>query len=401
MTICKIIHKDQIMILRQAAQLAQELAGEFKVVAIVGPRQAGKTTLAQMVFSDKPYVNLEDPDQRLFAREDPRRFLALYADGAVIDEMQHCPELFSYLQGIVDQKSLMGQFILTGSQHFGMLERISQSLAGRVGFLRLLPFSLEELENGGVGPKKLDELLLKGGYPPVYDQPVSLERWYNAYIATYVERDVRQLLNVRDLGMFQRFITLCAGNTGQMLNTARLGNDLGVVHNTVRSWLNILETSFITFRLRPHHQNFRKRLVKTPKLYFYDTGLAARLLGIETTEQLALHPMRGPLFENWVVVELLKGRSNSGKADNLFFWRNNTGDEVDVIAEQGGRLLPIEIKSGSTIASDWFKPLVKWSGLAGSVAQTPWLVYGGEQCQTRQDIEVLPWRNIMELTAIN
>ena len=385
------------MITRQAEVLARTLAREFKVVAITGPRQAGKTTLAQAVFKDKPYVSLEDPDQRQFATEDPRRFLDYFPEGAVIDEAQHGPDLFSYLQGRVDARSPAGQFILTGSQHFGLMERVSQSLAGRVGFLRLLPFSLAELGRGGWSPESLDELLFKGGYPPVYDQPASPERWYNAYITTYVERDVRQLLNVRDLGAFQRFVGLCAGSTGQLLNTSRLGADLGINYNTVRSWLDILEASFVVFRLRPHHQNFRKRLVKTSKLYFYDTGLAARLLGVENARQLATHPMRGALFENWVIVELLKNRGNRGKADNLFFWRNHTGEEVDVIADRGDRLLPVEIKAGSTVASDWFRPLSRWCELAGEVAETPWLVYGGTRRQGRGPVEVLPWRKIDEL----
>ena len=388
------------MITRQSAQLAQILAREFKVVAIIGPRQSGKTTLAQAVFGDRPYVSLEDPDQRQFAEEDPRRFLALYPEGAIIDEAQRCPDLFSYLQGAVDPRPETGQFILTGSQHFGLLERISQSLAGRVGFLRLLPFSLAELQEGGWQPEHLDKLLFKGGYPPVYDLPAAPERWYNAYITTYIERDVRQLLNIRDLGAFQRFVSLCAGHSGQLFNASRLGADVGVTYNTIRAWLNILEASFILFRLRPHHRNFRKRLVKNPKLYFYDTGLACRLLGIETSEQLATHPMRGALFENWVVAELLKSRGNRGKSDNLFFWRNHVGQEIDIVAEHGQRLLPVEIKAGSTLASDWFEALKKWRDLAGDVAEMPWLVYGGDQRQRRDGIEVLPWQQIDQLAEI-
>ena len=388
------------MIPRQAADLARSLAEEFKVVAITGPRQAGKTTLAKAVFGDRPYVNLEEPDQRQFAQDDPRRFLELYPEGAVIDEAQRCPDLFSYLQSLVDARSDAGQFILTGSQHFGLLERITQSLAGRVGFLRLLPFSIGELDRGRVRPGSLDELLFHGGYPPVYDQPVTPERWYNAYITTYVERDVRQLLNVRDLGAFQRFVALCAGNIGQLLNASRIGADVGVTHATVRSWLDILEASFIVFRLRPHHRNFRKRLVKNPKLYFFDTGLAARLLGIETPRQLATHAMRGALFENWVIAEMLKSRGNRGKNDNLFFWRSHVGEEIDVIAEGGEGLLPVEIKAKSTLAPDWFQALNKWRGLAGEIAGVPWLVYGGKQRQRRGDVEVLPWEAIEELGNI-
>jgi len=379
---------------RQSADLAQQLAREFKIVAVVGPRQSGKTTLARAVFSTKRYVGLEEPDNLQFAREDPRRFLDQYPKGAVIDEAQRCPDLFSYLQGIVDERSNSGQFILTGSQHFGLMESITQSLAGRVGFLRLLPFSLNELQSANCAPGSVDLMLFKGGYPPLYDQPVVPERWLDAYITTYVERDVRQLINVRDLSAFQLFMRLCAANVGQMLNASRLGGDVGIDQKTVRAWIGLLESSFIAFRLQPHFRNFRKRLVKTPKLYFYDTALAARLLGIESPEQLVTHPLRGALFENWVVAELLKGRGARGKSDNLFFWRSHIGHEIDVLADRGDLLLPIEIKAGTTIASDWFAGLQKWLDLAGSVAGQPTLVYGGRARQSRRGINVLPWNEI-------
>lgn len=385
------------MVPREAEALARSLASQFRVVAIVGPRQAGKTTLAQAVFADRPYVSLEEPDQRRFAQEDPRRFLERFRDGAVIDEAQRCPELFSYLQGVVDASRRPGQFILTGSQHFGLMERISQSLAGRVGFLRLLPFSLTELTAAGLRPASVDELLFKGGYPPVYDQPVAPAAWYGAYVATYVERDLRQLVNVRDLGAFQRFVALCAGHTGQVVNASKLGADVGVTHNTVRAWLDLLEASFIAFRLWPHHRNFRKRLVKAPKLYFYDTGLAARLLGVEGPRQLATHAMRGALFENWAITELLKGRGDRGLADNLYYWRTSAGLEIDVVAEGGDRLQGVEIKAGATVASDWFDGLETWRGLAGDAAATPWLIYGGDEGYQRRGVEVVPWTGVGEL----
>lgn len=388
------------MIPRQTAPLATALASEFKIVAIVGPRQAGKTTLARAVFPDMPYVSLETPDDLQFARDDPRRFLGQYSNGAVIDEAQRCPDIFSYLQGIVDDTKRPGQFILTGSQHFGLMEKLTQSLAGRVGFLRLLPFSLGELQRAGRAPRSLDELLFKGGYPPLYDQPVTPERWLNAYITTYVERDVRQLLNVRDLASFQLFLRLCAGNVGQLLNMSRLGADAGVDQKTVRSWLGILESSFIAFRLQPHHRNFRKRLVKTPKLYFHDTALAVRLMGVESPDQLVTHPLRGAIFENWVITELLKGRSARGKSDNLYFWRSHVGHEVDVVAEQGNRLMPVEIKSGATIASDWFEEIRFWLDLAGRTAEKPHIIYGGDRRQSRSGIEVLPWQQIGSLAEI-
>ncbi|MFQ5705140.1 MAG: ATP-binding protein [Gemmatimonadales bacterium] len=382
------------MIPRQQAKLARALAREFKILAVVGPRQAGKTTLARAVFAKKPYVNLEAPDTLLFATEDPRRFLAQYPEGAVIDEAQRCPKLFSYLQLIVDQRNVPGQFILTGSQHFGLMEQLTQSLAGRVGFLRLLPFSFGELHRAHCAPDSLEEMLFKGGYPPLYDQPVVPERWLDAYITTYVERDVRQLLNIRDLNSFQRFVRLCAGNVGQLLNMSRIGGDAGINQITVRSWLGILESSFIAFLLQPHRRNFRKRLVKTPKLFFYDPALAARLLGIESADQLITHPLRGALFENWVIVELLKGRAARGKADNLFFWRSHVGYEVDVIADHGNHLTPIEIKSGATIGADWMDGLLRWVDLAGSVARNPTLVYGGQDRQTRKGVAVIAWTKI-------
>ena len=341
------------MVIREAEPLARTLAREFKIVAIVGPRQSGKTTLAQAVFAAKPYASLEDPDLLRFAQEDPRRFLAQYPGGAVVDEAQRCPELFSYLQGVVDRRRAPGQFVLTGSQHFGLVQRITQSLAGRVGFVNLLPFSAGELLTGGWLPDALDEALLHGGYPPIYDVPAAPERWYNAYLNTYVERDVRQLRNVQDLPTFQRVLRLCAAAVGQLADLTRIGNDAGVDQKTVRAWLNVLEASFILFRLQPHRTSFRKRLVKTPKLYFYDVGLAARLIGIESVEQMSTHLSRGALFENWVITEYLKRRWNAGKQSNLFFWRSHSGLEVDLVLEQGPGLSPVEIKSGATVSSDW------------------------------------------------
>ena len=385
------------MIPRQSASLARTLAREFKIVAIIGPRQAGKTTLAREVFADRPYVSLEAPDDLQFARDDPRRFLAQYDQGAVIDEAQRCPELFSYLQGIVDSRKEPGQFVLTGSQHFGLMERLTQSLAGRVGFLRLLPFSLAELAKAGRVPESLDGMLFQGGYPPLYDQPVVPERWLDAYLTTYVERDVRQLVNVRDLGAFQRFVRLCAGSIGRLVNLSRIGSNAGIDQKTVSSWLGILESSFIVFRLQPHHRNFRKRLVKSPKLYFYDVALAVRLLGVDAADQIATHPLRGELFENWVVSELLKGRSVRGKSDNLCFWRSHVGHEVDVVAEHANSLMPVDVKSGATIAADWFDALDRWVELAGAVAENPTLVYGGDRRQSRRNIDVLPWRKVASL----
>ncbi len=386
------------MIPRHAQSLAEELAQQFKVVAIVGPRQSGKTTLARSVFSSLPYVSLETPDERNFAQEDPRNFLARFSEGAVIDEAQRCPEIFSYIQDIVDLKKNPGQFILTGSQQFGLMENLTQSLAGRIGFVHLLPFSSAELSSVRLLPESLLSCLLKGGYPPIYDQPVVPARWLDAYITTYIERDVRQLINVRDLNTFQLFLRLCAGSTGQLLNISRIATETGVDQKTARSWLSVLEASSIIYRLAPHHKNFRKRLVKMPKLYLYDTALAARLVSIEDENQLMTHPLKGALFENWVVAELLKTLANKGKKDCLSFWRSHVGHEVNIVAQRGEKLIPIEVKSGATLVGEWFNSLSWWLKQAQSEAGQSFLVYGGDQRIQRNGIEVIPWKALHELS---
>lgn len=382
------------MITRNARNTILELAKGYPFIALTGPRQAGKTTLSRAVFPDKPYVSLEDPDIREFATTDPRRFLSRYPDGAILDEAQRAPEIFSYLQTLADTDGRMGLYILTGSQQFGLLSGITQSLAGRVGMVQLLPFSAGELQEADKLPDILDALLYKGSYPPLYDRRLSPLQWYAGYVTTYLERDVRQLINVRDLTLFQRFIRLCAGRTGQLLNLSTLANDCGITHNTAKAWISILEASYILFLLPPHHRNFNKRLVKTPKLYFHDTGLAAWLLGVQSADQLANHPLRGALFETWVVGEFLKGRYNKALPSNLFFWRDNSGNEVDVIVDQGLALLPIEIKSGQTVSTDFFSGLRKWLSWAGAEAGKPYLVYGGDEHQERGEADVVPWRDV-------
>lgn len=382
------------MIPRAATQTLLHLAQGYPILAITGPRQSGKTTLAKATFAEKRYISLEDPDERLFATEDPRGFLARFPDGAILDEAQHCPALFSYLQTLVDNKRQMGQFVLTGSQQFGLMSNISQTLAGRVGLVQVLPFSLSELQHAGIVVRQLDELLYRGLYPPLYDRDLEPAHWFSNYVMTYVERDVRQLIEVQNLSLFQRFLKMCAARTGQLLNLSSLSNDCGISHTTARKWLSVLEAGYIVFLLQPHHQNFGKRLVKTPKLYFHDTGLAAFLLGIRDTEHLSIHSSRGALFENFVISELLKKRFNAGLSANLYFWRNNIGDEIDVILEQASKLQPIEIKSAQTIAPQFMSGLNKWMGIAGESALPPQLIYGGTESMTRNGVQILSWQAI-------
>ena len=379
------------MIHRDATSEIKKLARQFKAVAIIGPRQSGKTTLAKYAFPEKPYVSLENPDTRQFAIEDPRGFLHQFPNGAILDEAQRVPHLFSYLQQILDEHNESGLFIITGSNNFLLQENISQSLAGRIAYLNLLPFSLNELAE--TGNWSLNELLFKGAYPPIYDQAVETNSWYNNYIRTYIERDVRQLKNIKDLYTFERFIKLCAGRIGQLLNMSNLAIETGVDHKTISSWLGILESSFVIYRLQPHHKNFNKRIVKMPKLYFYDTGLASALLGIQNPEQLDTNPYRGVLFENFVIAELIKKSFNKAQPHRIYFWRDNTGHEIDVIIESANSLFPIEIKSGKTITSAYFSGLSFWNRISQQEGGT--VIYGGDSYQKRSNgIEVLPWNKI-------
>jgi hypothetical protein len=380
------------MISREVEVPLRRLLRGFPVVTVTGPRQSGKTTLAKAVFVEKPYLSLEDPDVRRMALDDARAFLERLPDGAVLDEVQRAPELLSYLQTRVDADGRMGLFVLTGSQHFGLMSKITQSLAGRTAFIELLPFSVRELEEAGVGPLSLDAMLFTGGYPALYDRRLSPREWFPAYVTAYVERDVRQLLKVQDLETFQRFVHFCAGRSGQILNLSSLATDCGITHNTARAWISVLEASYVVFQLRPHHANFSKRLVKSPKLYFYDTGLLCWLLGIQEADQLATHPLRGHIFETFVVSELVKTRVNRGDRAAFHFWRDSNGNEVDVIVEVGTKLIPIEIKSGQTLNRDFFTGLERWMALAGDRAAAPALVYGGAENYVRKGINVISWK---------
>lgn len=382
------------MIPRQALASLRRLARGFPVVALTGPRQSGKTTLARAAFPGKPYVSLENLAEREFAQADPGRFLARFPEGAILDEVQRCPALLSWLQGLVDERRRMGDFVLTGSQQFDLVAGMTQSLAGRVGRVELLPLSAAELAAAGLLPDTLDEALWRGSYPALYDRALAPGDWYVNYIATYIERDVRQLIAVRDLAQFQRFVRMCAGRCGQLLNLAALGADCGISAVTAREWLGVLEASYLVVRLAPYHRNFGKRLVKTPKLYFLDAGLAAWLVGARDAASLVTHPMRGALFETWVVSELAKHRLNRGEPAELFFWRDNVGHEVDVVFETQAGLQALEIKSGATFAGDWPAGLLKWRAFSGEAGPIPAIVFGGEGRYERQGCQVLGWREL-------
>ena len=376
---------------RRAESRLKDFAEGYPVVVVTGPRQSGKSTLVRHAFPERPYVSLEDLDQRDFAETDPRGFLNQFSDGAILDEVQRCPALFSYLQTRVDERQRVGEFILTGSQQFGLLSGITQSLSGRGALLTLLPMTYAELAGAGKVGRDLDEILFDGAFPPIYDRGLEPRPWYGNYVRTYLERDVRQLVNIQDLATFRRFLKLCAGRTGQLLNLSSLANDCGISHNTAKAWISVLEASYIVHLLPPHHRNFNKRVVKTPKLYFLDTGLACWLLGIQDSEQLATHVQRGALFETWVVNELLKARYNAGESSNLYFWRDRSGHEVDLLIDHGSHLSPLEVKAGQTVNKDFFKGLAFWQRLAGETAGKAWLIYGGDVPQMRSNVTVLPW----------
>jgi len=384
------------MISRTLESALRKAAGQYPVVTITGPRQSGKTTLCRAVFPDKPYVNLERPDVREFAGSDPRGFLASYADGAILDEIQRVPQLVSYLQPLVDEHQQSGQFILTGSQQFEVMTTITQSLAGRTALLKLLPLSIEELSGTGIRPDS-DQLMLNGFYPRIYDAGINPTQALGDYLETYVERDIRQLIAIKDLTLFERFVRLCAGRVGQLINLQSLGNDVGVSHTTARSWLTLLEASYIIFQLRPWHANFSKRQIKTSKLYFHDVGLASYLLGIEKESHVNRHPLRGNLFENMVVIEALKYRYHRGRRSNLYFWRDAKGNEVDLLIEHGPDIAAVDIKSGATVNSDYFKGLRKFHARLASPGSTCALVYDGQERQRRSDVTV--WR-AMDVSAM-
>ncbi len=382
---------------RQSIELAERLRKAYPVIFITGPRQSGKSTLARMAFPRKKYVSLEDIDQASMAKSDTKGFLSGFPDGCIIDEVQRVPEILNYLQGIVDNDKRTGLFVLTGSNQHSIHDGISQSLAGRTGNITLLPFSCHELKSASILSRTPEEAIFKGGYPPIYSRHADCRLWLSDYIMTYLERDVRQIINLKNLDSFQRFLGLCAGSIGQTVDYVKLGGVCGVSHTTAREWLNILEASHVVYRLKPYFSNIKKRLIKTPKLYFGDTGLACRLLGISSPSQLKTHYAYGFLFENLVLLELLKWNYNTRSDWNFSFFRTYDGLEVDIIIEHDGHLDAVECKAGTTLSTDWLCSLDKWmENTPGKVIGKLNLVYGGNDESSLSGKRIMSWRNISE-----
>ncbi|MGC9312258.1 MAG: ATP-binding protein [Sediminispirochaetaceae bacterium] len=376
---------------REITDIAKNLFSKYPIITITGPRQSGKTTFVRDSFPGLDYVNLEDMEERGFAREDPKGFLRRHHSGVILDEIQNVPDLPSWLQVHVDETGEPGQFILTGSRQFEVMEAVSQSLAGRTAMLKLLPFSIGELCAAG-WIRSNDDLIHRGFYPRIYSSGLDPNRVLSDYISTYVERDVRQLSQIHNISLFERFLGLCAGRVGQILNLSSLANDTGVSHTTASEWMTLLQASYVVYLLKPYYKNFKKRLIKSPKLYFYDTGLASRLLGIEKAEHVFHHPLRGNLFENLVVGELLKYRFNRAMPDPFYFYRDSRGNEVDVIYEIGGLPFPVEIKAGSTLNSDYFRNLNYFTERVSDrnpyTVSAGLLVYNGDRVEMRNDIQI-------------
>lgn len=379
---------------RNATAKILSLSKAFKAVAVLGPRQAGKSTLVRHLFKDYTYVSLENPDQREFAFADPKAFLAKHSSGVIIDEAQRVPEIFSYLQQILDDEKEPGKYILTGSNNFLLHEKISQSLAGRIALFTLLPLSFSEVfQIRDLLNEK--EMMVQGFYPPIFDQPVQYNDWYQYYIQTFIERDVRQIKKISDLTVFERFMRILAGRNGQELNLTSLAVDSGIDVKTAESWISVLSATYIVFLLKPYFNNYNKTLIKRPKLYFYDPGIVCSLLGITDLSHLEYHPLRGNIFESMIVSEMMKIRMNKGAKVNLYYWRDKTGHEVDVIIDEVSYLKPVEIKSSSTINSSYFENLDYWMNLSG--AQKGYLIYSGNENQSRTKYDVCSWKSLDQL----
>ncbi|MDF3054801.1 MAG: putative ATPase [Gammaproteobacteria bacterium] len=376
---------------RHQSNKLKKLAQVFPIICLIGPRQAGKTTLAKLTFPDYTYISLEDLDNRHYAETDPRAFLAQYDEKIIIDEVQNAPSLFSYIQTKIDARDNPGQYILTGSAHLTLLEKLTQSLAGRAALMKLLPLSISELTAAHQLKSTYIEQLLTGFYPRLYKSQIYPSDWYPNYIQTYLEKDVRNITNIQNLIQFKRFIGLCAGRHGQLLDISQLANDCGIARQTVNEWLSILEASFIIYLLPPFYKNFSKRLIKSPKLYFYDSGLVCSLLKIEQAEQLNNHYLRGAIFEGFVITEFIKYRYNQGLEPHLYFWREKNKHEIDCIIDTANRLIAVEVKSGETINDEFFKGLLYWQALTDAKPEDSFLVYAGNQKQKRSCGQVISW----------
>jgi predicted AAA+ superfamily ATPase len=381
------------MIKRQLQKKCIEFSKQYPIVTITGPRQSGKTTLARACFPKMPYVSLEEPDIRRFAIDDPRGFLSNYPDGAILDEIQRTPDIPSYLQSIVDSSAKKGLFILTGSQQFEVSHSISQSLAGRTALIKLLPFNLTELQSSEKLPP-LDNLLFQGFYPRIYDEHLEPHSFYMNYFETYVQRDLRQLSQIENLYIFDKFVRLLATRTGQLLNYNSLANDIGVSQPTIRKWISLLEASYIVFIMPPFFRNIGKRLIKTPKIYFYDVGLATYLLDIENIKQLRTHPLRGNLFENFVIMEFLKARFNDAKTSNLYFYRDRTGNEIDLVLQKALSLIPVEVKSAETLNIEFSRGLLSFKKIFGPEIEKSFVIYSGKEQHIQKGITFLPWQKL-------
>ena len=388
------LHKISVMIERIIEEKLRQMTTKFPVITLTGTRQCGKSTLLKQRFNEFKYISLEDLDRRQFAIEDPRGFLMNFGTPLIIDEAQYAPDLFSYIQTRVDEKNESGMYILSGSHNFLLMERISQSLAGRTAVLKMAPLSVSELRQASLLPENLNDWLITGGYPRIYDKEIAPIDFFPNYIQTYLERDVRLLRNISDMSQFVRFLKLCAGRVAQLLNVASLASECGISIPTANAWLSILETSYTIFLLKPYYKNFNKRLIKSPKLYFCDTGLAASLLGLEEPRQMETHYLRGELFENMVINEFVKQAYMQGREPNLYFWRDSNNEEVDLLSEQGTTLECYEIKSAATMHNDHFSSLKTFAKQAQLDTNRLHVVYGGEQNIQTSNGDYISWKNL-------